>query len=191
MNRIICLLIIALEGSSLLSYEIIASRLYTPYLGSSIHVWTSILTMTLIALALGYYYGARITKVKITKYLKIALLTGAIFIFISPLTSAFILPATYDLSLELASLISGALIIIPPIFLLGLISPMLSHYMSSDYGTNSGLIFGTGTIFGVISTLFFVHFIMPNFGVHKSMLIIGLIVFFAFLLTFLIPKSES
>ena len=107
MNRIICLLIIALEGSSLLSYEIIASRLYTPYLGSSIHVWTSILTMTLIALALGYYYGARITKIKITKYLRIALLAGSIFIFISPLTSAFILPATYDLSLELASLISG------------------------------------------------------------------------------------
>ena len=59
MKKIICLFIIALEGSALLSFEIIASRLYTPHLGGSIYVWTSILSMTLIALALGYYYGGK------------------------------------------------------------------------------------------------------------------------------------
>jgi len=191
MKRIICLVIIALEGSALLSFEIIASRLYTPHLGSSIYVWTSILSMTLIALALGYYYGGKIIREKIPSFLRISLMAGSILIFISPYTAKFILPATDQLSIELASLISGAVIIIPPIFLLGLVSPMISHFISSDYGKNSGLVYGTGTLFGVISTIGFVHFILPSFGVHNSVLIIASLVCAAFLLTFLIPQSES
>ena len=191
MKKIICLFIIALEGSALLSFEIIASRLYTPHLGSSIYVWTSILSMTLIALAFGYYYGGKIIQSKIPSYLRISLIVGSIFIFISPYTAEFILPATDQLSIELASLISGAVIIIPPIFLLGLVSPMISHFISSDYGKNSGLVYGTGTLFGVITTIVFVHFIMPSFGVHNSVLIISSLVCSACLLTFLIPQSES
>lgn len=191
MKKNICLFIIALEGSALLSFEIIASRLYTPHLGSSIYVWTSILSMTLIALALGYYYGGKIIREKIRSYLRISLIAASILIFISPYTAKFILPATDQLSIQLASLISGAVIIIPPIFLLGLISPMISHYISSDYGKNSGLVYGTGTLFGVFSTIVFVHFIMPSFGVHNSVIIIASLVCVACLLTFLIPQSES
>lgn len=191
MKRIICLVIIALEGSALLSFEIIASRLYTPHLGSSIYVWTSILSMTLIALALGYYYGGKIIREIIPGFLRISLIAGSILIFISPYTAKFILSATDQLSIELASLISGAVIIIPPVFLLGLVSPMISHFISSDYGKNSGLVYGTGTLFGVFSTIGFVHFVLPIFGVHNSVLIIAALVCAAFLLTFLIPQSES
>ena len=68
---------------------------------------------------------------------------------------------------------------------------MISHFISSDYGKNSGLVYGTGTLFGVISTIGFVHFILPSFGVHNSVLnhrILGMRCFFANLFN---PQSES
>ena len=91
MNKKICLLIIALEGGALLSFEIIASRLYTPYLGSALHVWTSILTMTLLALACGYYFGSRVRNELVPKTLLTALIVASAFILLSPVTADFIL----------------------------------------------------------------------------------------------------
>lgn len=190
MNKKVCLIIIALEGGTLLAFEIIASRLYTPYLGSALHVWTSILTMTLLALAFGYYYGARVKKNLIPKGLTLALLCASAFIFLSPITADFILTKTLNLSIEIASIISGAFIILPPVFLLGLVSPMITKHISNDLGKNAGLVFGIGTICGVISALIFVHYLIPEIGVRVSITALGAITIFAAILSLLLKNDE-
>ena len=53
-KKILFLLVVSLEGGALLSYEIMAAKLYTPHVGSTLYVWTSILTLTLVSLALAY-----------------------------------------------------------------------------------------------------------------------------------------
>ncbi len=40
-------------------YEIIGSRLLSPYLGASTYVWTSLIGVILAALSLGYYLGGK------------------------------------------------------------------------------------------------------------------------------------
>jgi len=49
--------ILFLSGASVLALELLASRIMTPYFGVSLYIWTGILSMTLIALALGYWAG--------------------------------------------------------------------------------------------------------------------------------------
>ena len=52
--------ILFLSGASVLALELLASRIMTPYFGVSLYIWTGILSITLIALALGYWAGGRL-----------------------------------------------------------------------------------------------------------------------------------
>ena len=44
-------------GEIVLGLELVASRILIPFFGVSLHVWSSILAVTLIALAIGYKFG--------------------------------------------------------------------------------------------------------------------------------------
>jgi hypothetical protein len=51
--------IIFITGAAILALELLASRILTPYFGVSIFIWTGILSITLVALAAGYWAGGR------------------------------------------------------------------------------------------------------------------------------------
>ena len=63
-NKLLSL--IFFTGAVVLSLELLASRILTPFFGVSLYIWTSILAVTLIFLALGYQLGGWITS-KINK----------------------------------------------------------------------------------------------------------------------------
>ena len=55
--------VIFISGGAILALELLASRIMTPYFGVSLYIWTGILSITLISLALGYWAGGRIAGV--------------------------------------------------------------------------------------------------------------------------------
>lgn len=54
--------IIFVTGGAIIALELLASRIMTPYFGVSLYIWTGILSITLIALALGYYGGGLLAR---------------------------------------------------------------------------------------------------------------------------------
>ena len=54
--------ILFVSGASILALELLASRIMTPYFGVSLYIWTGILSITLLALALGYWAGGRLAS---------------------------------------------------------------------------------------------------------------------------------
>lgn len=52
--------IIFLTGAAILALELLASRIMTPYFGVSLYIWTGILSITLVALAAGYWTGGKL-----------------------------------------------------------------------------------------------------------------------------------
>jgi spermidine synthase len=52
--------VLFLSGGAILALELLASRILTPYFGVSLYIWTGILSITLVALALGYWAGGRL-----------------------------------------------------------------------------------------------------------------------------------
>jgi hypothetical protein len=52
--------LIFISGSAILALELLASRIMTPYFGVSLYIWTGILSITLVSLALGYWWGGRL-----------------------------------------------------------------------------------------------------------------------------------
>ena len=187
-------LIAIMEGGALLSFEIMASRIYTPHLGSTTYVWTSILATTLIALALSYRYSHRLIVKKSWKVVPIALTIAGSYVLFSTYGSSFLLESTYKMSIKSASLLIGILLIFVPVFCLGLISPMLASLLAaepSDLGKQTGLVYGLSTISGVIFTLICVFYLMPNIGVQSTLLCISLLLFSASVISyFKIQRNE-
>src|SRR5687768_2902930 len=52
--------VIFISGAAILALELLASRIMAPYFGVSLYIWTGILSITLVALALGYALGGRL-----------------------------------------------------------------------------------------------------------------------------------
>ena len=52
--------IVFITGGAILALELLASRIMTPYFGVSLFIWTGILSITLVALAGGYWWGGRL-----------------------------------------------------------------------------------------------------------------------------------
>ncbi len=46
-----------MTGAAVMVIELLGTRLIAPFYGASLYVWTSLISVTLIALALGYYIG--------------------------------------------------------------------------------------------------------------------------------------
>ena len=52
--------IIFVTGGATLALELLASRILTPYFGVSLYIWSGILSITLVSLALGYWMGGKL-----------------------------------------------------------------------------------------------------------------------------------
>lgn len=46
-------------GTIIMVVELIGSRVIGPYFGVSLFIWTALITVTLVALALGYWIGGK------------------------------------------------------------------------------------------------------------------------------------
>jgi len=63
-------------GALVMIYEIIGSRILSPYIGSSTYVWTSLIGVILAALSLGYWLGGKTAD----RRPEIKILAGVIFL---------------------------------------------------------------------------------------------------------------
>lgn len=170
-----------------MAYELLSSKIYTPYVGGSLYVWTAILTITLLGLALGYRKGDSVTDENLDQKLFLHLLITTIFIGLSVLLAKFILPMFYGMENRIASLMCGIVLLLVPMYLLGTISPMLIRKISneSNRGSASGMIYGISTIGGVVLSMFFVFIMIPSTGVEISIYCIaGLLLLSSLLLKF-------
>ena len=192
----IAFLIVILEGGALLSYEIISSKIYTPYIGSTLHVWTSILFVTLISLGISYRISQFFISKKKWGIVTSALLIAGIYLFGILFLKDVLLKSTINLEIRTAAIFTGIVLLLIPIFLMGLVTPLLAAYLSSveldkksQIGSVSGKMYGFGTLSGVVCTLIFLYFIIPFIGVKLSIAIIALMLITASLLSFTLIKK--
>lgn len=157
-------------GAAVLIFEVAAVRLLAPYFGASLYVLSSVLSVILAALSLGYFYGGRLADRLPTAqplYVIIAL-SGVVMLFLFAV-SQYILP----ISPQLFSPISGPLLLalglfFVPAFLLGIDSPyvirLLSTHHTTDQGAVVGSVFFWSTIGSITGSILAGFFLIPIFG---------------------------
>jgi hypothetical protein len=187
-----------LEGGALLSYEIMAAKMYTPHVGATLYVWTSILTLTLIALALSYQFSQNFIQKKKWKILPLSLLISGVYLIIVVFTRNELLSYTYTMEIRSAAIFTGFILLLVPVFCMGLTSPMISAWITENHirdaqksGSHAGLVYGIGTLSGVLFTLLSLFILMPNFGVNSTILFLGVLLILASLLSYFFIKKVA
>ena len=173
-------IIVFLSGAIEMGLELLASRILSPYVGSSNVVWTSIIGIILASMSLGYWYGGKIadktpSKDKISEIL----LMAVFFTSLIPLFETIVVKNMAELveNLIFSAIICAITVFSIPSFLLAMISPIAVKIKSMDskeIGLSSGKISSLSTLGSIIGTFFMGFVLIPHIGV--SNINIGIIV---------------
>ena len=171
-----------ITGACVLVIEIVAIRILAPYFGNTIFTVSSVLSVVLAALSLGYYVGGKTSdKYPDERFFYGIITISGFCVILLHLMSLIFLPIFgYKLSITQGPLISSILLFFFQSFLLGMLSPFaikLQKERSENLGigTVSGQIFfwsTLGSIFGSLSSGFF---LIPNFSLDKIVIGVGFV----------------
>ena len=163
-----------LLGASLMAFEILVSRMLTPYFGGDIYNWTAVISVVLFAMMIGYFIGGRLVDWRPTlRWASLFATVAAVcFLTIDLYAEALFLSLLQSIEDEHVGVLVAAFIVqIVPIAALGSYSPIAVRVALHDVneaGRVSGTIYAVSTIGNVIGTLGAALFLIPNFGVSQS-----------------------
>lgn len=187
-------LIAGLTGAAALGLELTAARLFMPWFGASIHVWSKVIGVSLAALALGNLAGGRLAARWPTRGVLAGLLGGAaLTAALAPmLTRSFALSTVpADLPLEAAlgilgqaSLVTAIAALGLPLFVLGTIFPFVVKGAARTWSVerSSGVMSCVSTLGGLLGTFAPVHWSIPSYGSRATCLGIAAVLAIAALL---------
>ena len=137
-QRMLLAFIVFSSGGIIMCLELCGSRLFAPFLGSSIYIWTSLIAVILATLSLGYYWGGRQADTQLSPGLLPRMLFAAgagillLSIFQFPLLASL---GQSSLDLRLICLIAATLLFSGPAFFLATVSPIAFRYALTGLGT--------------------------------------------------------
>ncbi len=165
------------EGAAVMVAELIGAKFLTPLYGSSLYVWGSILGITLIALASGYFLGGILSHSRFRQSILLWCMTiAATFISLMPTLADLIMFTFEGLGPILAVLLLCTIYLLPPLILLGATTPLIISIISThvdEAGTASGTVYAISTTGGILATLLSGFFFIPEFGLTITALAAG------------------
>jgi spermidine synthase len=178
-------------GGLVMVIEVLGSRIVGPFFGVSLFVWTSLITVTLVALALGYAAGGVLSDRKSEPdYLYgIILLAGGLTLLVPSLRGP-VLKACMSLGLRLGAFTSSAILFGPSLFLLGCVSPYIVKIAAREMkniGRTVGIFYALSTAGSFIGTVLTGFVLIAYFRVGRIFEFIGIalillsVIYFVFL----------
>lgn len=164
-------------GAAVMIIEIMGSRVIGPFFGVSLFVWTSLISVTLIALALGYALGGMLADKKGTpNYLYGTILIAGLLILSIPLSKGIFLKTFQPLGLRSGALLSAAFLFGPSLFVLGFVSPYIVRIGAREMkniGRTVGLFYAVSTVGSFLGTIVAGFFLIAYLGVNKIFWVTG------------------
>lgn len=152
-------IIVVVCGAVLMSLEIAACRLISPYFGHSIYVWGSLISIFLGGLSVGYYFGGRWADRRPSLPLLGSIIAATCLMllalrYLSPGVCELVI--NMELGTKLGTLASSFILFFPPSVLLGMVSPFVIRLAAkavADVGKTAGNIYAMSTLGSIIGTL--------------------------------------
>jgi len=172
-------------GACVLVIEVVAMRVLAPYYGNTIFTASSVITVILTALSIGYYLGGKLADrdPSLHWFFKIILLSGLCLLLLH-LFSATVLPAfSFIFSIIAGPLMSSLVLFFFPALLLGTLSPYAIklqsvYFPEQGVGTIAGKIFFWSTLGSIMGSLSAGFLLIPNFGINQIIIATGIVLFF-------------
>lgn len=165
---------VLIGGAAVMVVEILGSRVLAPVFGTTLHVWSALITVTLAALALGYAVGGRLADRRPglgALMMVMALAAGTLLI--ADLITKPVLRAAYEAGMVGGTFVAAILLFLPTLFLLGMISPMAVRAAANQthLGKSVGNLYALSTIGSVAGSLAVSLLLIPNLSVHVAIIL--------------------
>lgn len=189
------------SGLIIMGIETSASRLISPYFGTTNLIWTTIITLIMLSLCFGNYFGGKLAdKEENANKLYTIIMISAIWIFIIPCISKITIlgslfiggSLTFGNAIQIASVITCLVLFSFPLILLGMILPYLSKICIKDLDSTGkiiGKIYVWNTSGSIIGTILPTFILIPLIGVKFSFLFFGSILLILSICYFFINKN--
>ena len=169
-------------GAAVLVLEIGATRLLSPYYGSTLYTVSSVITVVLGALSLGYTVGGRLADRRPDPAWFYGTIAGAgVATLALRLMATTLLPAFgFELPLDTGPLVMTPILFFLPCFLLALLSPWAIKLQSLRHpeigsGQNAGAVFFWSTLGSIAGSLSSGFYLVPTLGLSRLFLATGLV----------------
>lgn len=171
-------LAVIVGGAAVLAVELLGTRIIAPFYGASLYLWSAQISVALAALSVGYAIGGRWAD-RGPKLERFALVIGlaGVWIALIPVMRTPALAISESAGLRAAVLITSAVLFFPPLTLLGMISPYAIRLKASSLdvvGRTAGNLYSVSTVASVFAAIATGFFLIPNIGVTRLLLLIGL-----------------
>ena len=168
---------VIITGAAVMMIELLGTRIIGPFYGVSLIVWSSLISVTLMALAIGYFTGGKLADSAGPVRLSHIVLFAALFTGVIPVVSEPVQSATDFLGLRAGALISALILFTIPLALLGMVGPfvikMAAHRLD-EVGTTAGSVYAVSTVGSVIGTLFLGFYLLPVAGTRMVIMAVSL-----------------
>jgi predicted membrane-bound spermidine synthase len=173
-----------ITGACVLVIEIVATRVLSPFFGNTIFTTSSIISVILLALSIGYYSGGKIADrhPSLKWFFSIIALSGLGLIIFFSIGDVVLSVVGGSFSLITGPLLSSLILFFLPATLLGMLSPYAVKIQSSLFptqgtGSVSGTIFFWSTLGSIVGSLSSGFFLIPYFGIREIMITNSLVLF--------------
>jgi spermidine synthase len=171
-----------ITGACVLVIEIVATRILAPYFGNTIFTVSSVISVVLAALSVGYYVGGKLADRHPSQNIFYGIVfAGGLGVFALYWLQILVLPTLgNNLSLTTGPLIVTTVLFFAPSFVLGMLSPFaikLQEQQAKDQGigTISGSIFFYSTVGSIFGSLLAGYVLIPHVGVRATVIGVGVV----------------
>lgn len=161
-------------GAGTLVLEIVGVRLIAPYFGSTIFVWSSLITATLGGLAAGYAIGSALSRKEFhEKIFYFALFIFGLLLILLPPAVNIISVFSEQFGLRFGPLLASAILFLPLFAVAGLAAPLSVKIYSEIHpaGVASGRLYALGTLGSLLGALLTGFFLIPVLPLSKLLFI--------------------
>lgn len=173
------LLTAVLCGALVMVIQVLGSRVIGPFFGVSLFVWTSLITVTLVALAAGYALGGYLAdRHGSPDWLYGLIIVAGVAVCLVPVLKAPVLKASLALGLRGGSLAGSAALFGIPLLLLGCVSPFLVRLVATEMrnlGRTVGGLYALSTMGSFLGTVGTGFFLIGYVGVHATLIATGVV----------------
>jgi MFS family permease len=159
-----------LLGVAMMGFQMASSRFLTPYFGSGIQVWASLISTTMLALMAGYYIGGSLADRRPrSDLLGWALVVAGALLAATPFLKDPVLAWTSTAFEDIVAgaLVSSIILMVAPLTLMSFFSPYAVRLLLADAqhgGRVAGLVYSITTVGNIVGTLGTSFALMPLMG---------------------------
>ncbi len=146
--------------------ELVAARVLAPFLGTSIYVWGSVITVVMMALSLGYWVGGQFAdRWGAGRVLAPVIAAAGLSTCAAPLLASRILPIVASWGPRMGALAAAAFIYFVPALFLAMVSPLgvrlAAHRGIERIGRSTGSLYAISTAGSIVGTLATSFWLIP------------------------------